>query len=93
MRVKSINQEQSNQVHSLSRRRSSNLLPDIAESSARAADCKDSKKSNKDKTMKELKVNVSLLANDDGIGSLPHTPTNSNGPQVSSRSHQVLADT
>ena len=34
--------------------------------------------------MKELKVNVSLLANDDGIGSLPHTPTNCNGPQVSS---------
>ena len=65
-------------------------MPDIAETSARAADCTASKKSNKDKTMKELKVNVSLLANDDGIGSLPHTPTNSNGPQVSSRSLQVV---
>ena len=55
-------------------------MPDITESSAKAADCK---KSKKEKTMKELKVNVSLLANDDGIGSLPHTPTNCNGPQVS----------
>ena len=65
------------------------MLPDIAESSAKAAvDC-EAKKGKKDKT-KELKVNVSLLANDDGIGSLPHTPTNSNGPlQVSSRSTQV----
>ena len=42
--------------------------------------------------MSELRVNVSnLLANDDGIGSLPHTPTNSNGPQVSCRSGSKVA--
>ena len=65
-----------------SRRKSSNLLPDIAETSAKGSNPKAAKKIKKEKAMRELKVNVSLLANDDGIGSLPHTPTHS---QVSCR--------
>ena len=57
-------------------------MPDIAESSAKGDGVdSDAKKSKIRK--KELKVNVSLT-NDDGIGSLPHTPTNCNSVQVRS---------
>ena len=65
------------------------MLPDIAETSAKGSDPKAAKKIKKEKAMRELKVNVSLLANDDGIGSLPHTPTHS---QVSCR-YSYIADT
>ena len=56
------------------------MLPDIAESSAkRDGGDSDAKKSKIRK--KELMVNVSLT-NDDGIGSLPHTPTHCSSTQV-----------